>query len=261
MAVIVKTEREIELMRESCRKLATVLCELKSFIRPGVSTLDISYKGEEIINKLGGKSNFKNYRGFPAAVCVSVNDEVVHGIPKASRILAEGDIVSIDTGMIWKGYHSDAARTFGVGKISEEDEKLIRVTRDSFFEGVKHAVNGERLYGISNAIDDYVTPHGYGIVRDLCGHGIGRALHEEPEIPNFRQNRQGIKLCSGMTLAIEPMINAGTYKVKWLSDKWTVVSADGSKSAHYENTVLVTDGEPDILTLLSNDSEPDFGGM
>lgn len=256
MAVIVKTDREIELMRQSCHKLHTVLCELKEFIRPGVSTLDVSNKGEEVINKLGGVSNFKNYRGFPAAVCVSVNEEVVHGIPRADKILNEGDIVSVDTGMIWQGYHSDAARTFGVGQISEEDRQLIMATRQSFFEGIKYAVDGGRLYDISAAIDDYITPFGYGIVEDLCGHGIGRNLHEDPEVPNFRQDRKGLKLCKGMTLAIEPMINAGTYKVKWLRDGWTVIAADKSKSAHYENTIAITDGEPEILTLLSDDSEP-----
>lgn len=258
MAVIIKTQREIELMRQSCQKLFTVLCELKHFIKPGLSTLDISNKGEEVINKLGGTSNFKNYRGFPAAVCVSVNEEVVHGIPKADKFIDEGDIVTVDTGLIWKGYHSDAARTFGVGKISEEDKRLITATRQSFFEGIKYAVDGGRLYDISAAIDDYITPFGYGIVEDLCGHGIGRSLHEAPEIPNFRQNRRGMKLCKGMTLAIEPMINAGTYEVKWLSDRWTVVSADGSRSAHYENTIVVTESEPEILTYLSEDSEPDL---
>lgn len=258
MAVIIKTQREIELMRQACSKLSTVLCELKYYIKPGLSTLDISNKGEEVIHKLGGISNFKNYRGFPAAVCVSVNEEVVHGIPKADKFIDEGDIVSVDTGLIWKGYHSDAARTFGVGKISKEDAQLITATRQSFFEGIRYAVDGGRLFDISAAIDDYITPFGYGIVEDLCGHGIGKNLHEEPEVPNFKQTRKGMKLCKGMTLAIEPMINAGTYEVKWLSDRWTVVSADGSKSAHYENTIAITEKDPEILTYLTEDSEPNL---
>ena len=261
MAIVVKTSREIDLMRESCHKLHTVLCELKSFIKAGVSTLDVSDKGEEVIRKLGGVPNFKNYNGFPAAVCVSVNEEVVHGIPSKDKILQEGDIVSVDCGLIWQGYHSDAARTFGVGQISEEDKKLIIETRQSFFEGIKYAKDGGRLYDISNAIDNYISQFGYGIVQDLTGHGIGLNLHEDPAVPNFRQSRRGPRLQKGMTLAIEPMINAGNYKVKWLKDGWTVVSADGSRSAHYENTIAVTEGEPEILTLLSDDSEPDFGGM
>jgi len=184
-----------------------------------------------------------------ASICVSVNDEVVHGIPSKHRILQEGDIVSLDAGLIYKGYHSDAARTHAVGEISPEAQKLMDVTKQSFFEGIKFAKAGNHLYDISNANDDYVTPFGYGIVRELVGHGIGTHLHEDPQIPNFRQKKKGILLEPGMTLAIEPMINMGRADVCWLDDDWTVVTEDGSYSAHYENTILITEGEPEILTL------------
>ncbi|MBQ1849679.1 MAG: type I methionyl aminopeptidase [Lachnospiraceae bacterium] len=249
MAVTIKSEREIELMRESCRLLAIVHKELEQAVRPGISTKDIDDLGESIIRKMGCIPNFKNYNGYPASICVSVNDEVVHGIPTKTRILQEGDIVSLDAGLIYKGYHSDAARTHGVGKISPEAQKLIDVTRESFFAGVKMAKAGNRLYDISNAIDAYIKPYGYGIVRDMVGHGIGTKLHEDPQIPNFAQKRRGFKLEAGMTFAIEPMVNMGSWEVEWLDDDWTIVTADGSLSAHYENTVLITDGEPEILTL------------
>lgn len=251
MAVTIKSQREIDLMRESCRLLAKVHEELGQAIEPGISTLDIDRLGEKLIRGYGCIPNFLHYNGFPASICVSVNDEVVHGIPRADRILREGDIVSLDCGLIYKGYHSDAARTYGVGKISPEAEKLITETRNSFFEGIKYARKGNHLHDISNAIDDYISRFGYGIVEDLVGHGIGTSLHEDPQIPNFRQRRRGLKLQAGMTLAIEPMINMGRADVEWLDDDWTVVTEDGSISAHYENTILVTDGEPEILTILS----------
>ncbi len=250
MAVTIKSEREIELMRESCRILAMVHEELGKFIKPGISTWDIDALGEKLIRSYDCIPNFLNYNGYPASICVSVNDEVVHGIPTKTRILQEGDIVSLDAGLIYKGYHSDAARTYPVGQISEEAKQLIEVTKQSFFEGVKYAKAGYHLNDISAAIEDYCTGFGYGVVRDLVGHGIGTSLHEEPQIPNFRQWRRGIKLRPGMTLAIEPMINAGDYAVEWLDDDWTVVTLDGSLSAHYENTVLITDGEPEILTII-----------
>ena len=250
MSVTIKSAREIELMREAGRLLAEVHEELAAFIKPGISTKDIDKLGEKLIRDRGCIPNFLNYHGYPASVCVSVNDEVVHGIPNKHRILQEGDIVSLDAGLIYKGYHSDAARTYGVGTISKEAQQLIDVTRQSFFEGIKYAKAGNRLHDISNAIAAYAESFGYGVVRDLVGHGIGTELHEDPQIPNFRQIRKGMKLMSGMTLAIEPMINAGTWEVCWLDDEWTVVSEDGSLSAHYENTVLITDGEPEILTLL-----------
>ena len=249
MAVTIKSAKEIELMRESCRLLGIVHQEMEQAIKPGISTKEIDILGDTLIRKLGCIPNFKNYNGYPASVCVSVNDEVVHGIPNKHRILQEGDIVSLDAGLIYKGYHSDAARTHAVGQISPQAQKLIEVTKQSFFEGIKMAKAGNHLHDISNAIDAYVKPYGYGIVRDLVGHGIGTALHEDPQVPNFRQLRRGIKLQAGMTLAIEPMINMGTHEVAWLDDGWTVVSDDGSLSAHYENTILITDGEPEILTL------------
>lgn len=249
MAVTIKSAREIELMRESCKILSEVHDRLGEEIRPGLSTWDIDALGEKLIRSYGCEPNFLNYNGYPASVCVSVNDEVVHGIPKKERVLQEGDIVSLDAGLIYKGYHSDAARTYPVGEISGEAKQLIEVTRQSFFEGIKFARAGSHLFDISNAIDRYVSRFGYGIVRDLVGHGIGIHLHEAPQIPNFRQWKRGIKLQPGMTLAIEPMINMGSYEVEWLSDDWTVVTEDGSLSAHYENTVLITEGEPEILTL------------
>ena len=249
MAVTIKSEREIGLMRESCRRLEIVFDELEKMIRPGISTLEIDRAGEKLIRELGGIPNFLNYEGYPGSICTSVNEEVVHGIPSKHRILKEGDIISLDAGMIVEGYHSDAARTYPVGQISEEARKLIEVTRESFFVGIEKAKAGNHLYDISNAIDEYCSSRGYGIVRDLVGHGIGRSLHEDPQIPNFRQKRRGIRLVPGMTLAVEPMITMGTWEVEWLDDDWTVVTADGALSAHYENTVLITDGDPEILTL------------
>lgn len=250
MAVSIKSEREIGLMRDSGKILAEVHARLGEAIKPGMTTLDIDRLGEKLIRSYGCTPNFLNYNGFPASICVSVNEQVVHGIPTDDRILKEGDIVSLDAGLIYKGYHSDAARTHAVGKISEEAELLIERTKQSFFEGIKAAVEGGYLFDISNRIDSYISQFGYGIVRELVGHGIGTKLHEDPQIPNFAQKRKGIKLRAGMTLAVEPMINMGRCDVEWLADDWTVVSADGSLSAHYENTILVTEGEPEILTLL-----------
>ena len=249
MAVTIKSEREIDLMRESCRRLEEVHDELGKFIKPGISTWDIDKYGDELIREREGIPNFLHYNGYPASICVSVNEEVVHGIPRKDRILQEGDIVSLDAGLIYKGYHSDAARTYPVGNVAPEVQQLIDVTRQSFFEGIKMAKAGNHLYDISNAIDAFIKPYGYGIVRDLVGHGIGTSLHEDPQIPNFAQRRRGLKLQAGMTLAIEPMINLGRYDVEWLDDDWTVVAEDGLPSAHYENTILITEGEPEILTL------------
>lgn len=249
MAVSIKSAREIELMREAGKRLAHVHQELENAIVPGMSTREVDELGEKLIRDCGCIPNFLHYNGYPASICVSVNDEVVHGIPKKDRWLKEGDIVSLDAGLIYKGYHSDAARTHAVGKVSEEAKKLMEVTKQSFFEGIKMAKEGNHLFDISAAIDSYVSSFGYGIVRDLVGHGIGTSLHEDPQIPNFSQKRKGVRLQAGMTLAIEPMINAGTWQVNFLRDGWTVVTRDGSLSAHYENTVLVTDGEPEILTL------------
>ena len=249
MAVTIKSEREIGLMRESCRILSGVFDQMAEQLKPGMSTLDVDRIGEKLIRDAGCIPNFKNYNGYPASICVSVNDEVVHGIPIREHIIEEGDIVSLDAGLIYHGYHSDMARTYGVGKISPEAQQLIDVTKQSFFEGIKMAKAGNHLYDISAAIDAYVSRFGYGIVRDLVGHGIGTKLHEDPQIPNFAQRRKGLLLRPGMTLAIEPMINAGGWEVEWLDDDWTVVTKDGSLSAHYENTILITEGEPEILTL------------
>ena len=249
MAVTIKSAREIELMREAGRILAKVHEELGKAIQPGMSTLDIDRLGEKLIRGFGCVPSFKNYNGDPASICVSVNNEVVHGIPNKHHIIQEGDIVSLDAGVIYKGYHSDAARTHAVGQISPEAQKLIDVTRQSFFEGIKFAKAGNHLNDLSSAIQAYAESFGYGVVRDLVGHGIGSHLHEDPEVPNFSRNRKGIKLVSGMTLAVEPMINIGTPNVEWLDDDWTVVTKDGSLSAHYENTILITDGEPEILSL------------
>lgn len=252
MSVTVKSQREIELMKEAGKILGTVLNDLCKEIKPGMTTHRIDQLGEEMIRSYHCIPSFLNYQGYPASICVSVNEEVVHGIPSKKRILHEGDIVSLDAGVIYKGYHSDAARTVGVGEISKEAEQLIEVTRQSFFEGIKFAKEGCHLHDISNAIAEYNESHGYGIVRELVGHGIGSNLHEDPQIPNFRQEKRGIRLYEGMTLAIEPMVTAGNYNVKWLDDDWTVVTADKSLAAHYENTVLVTKDGPVILSLVED---------
>jgi methionyl aminopeptidase len=249
MPISIKSDKEIELMQESGRILAKVLDELEGYVVAGVSTHDINKKCHEIIKSYGCIPSFLNYNGFPASLCISVNDEVVHGIPSKENILREGDIVSLDCGVIYKGYHSDAARTLPVGEITGDAKKLIEVTRQSFYEGIKFAKEGKHLHDISEAIQKYVESFGFSVVRDLVGHGIGRNLHEEPQIPNFKQRNRGPKLVSGMTLAIEPMVNAGRYDVYWMDDDWTVVTEDGSLSAHYENTILITDGEPRILTI------------
>ena len=249
MAVTIKSAREIELMRQAGKILASVHEELGKAIRPGMTTLDIDRLGEKLIRGHGCIPSFKNYNGYPASICLSVNDEVVHGIPSKHRVLREGDIVSLDAGVIYRGYHSDAARTYGVGAISPEAEQLIRVTRECFFEGIKFAKAGNHLNDISTAVQAHAEKFGYGVVRDLVGHGIGEHLHEEPEVPNFAQKRKGIRLVPGMTLAVEPMINIGRPDVVWMDDDWTVVTDDGSLSAHYENTILITEGEPEILSL------------
>ena len=249
MAVTIKSPREIELMREAGRILAKTHEELAKNLRPGMSTWDIDHMGEEIIRSYGCIPSFKNYNGYPASICVSVNDEVVHGIPHKEHFLDEGDIVSLDAGVIYKGYHSYAPRTYGTGEIDDDAKKLIEVTRQSFFEGIKFAKAGNHLNDISAAIQKYAESFGFGVVRDLVGHGIGSHLHEDPEIPNFARKRKGILLQPGMTLAIEPMITEGSYEVVWLDDDWTVMTEDGGWAAHYENTILITEGEPEILSL------------
>lgn len=253
MSVTIKSPEQLELMREAGKILAKVHEQLGKELKPGMSTYEIDRIGEEMIRSFGCIPSFKNYCGYPASVCVSIDEEVVHGIPSREKFIQEGDIVSLDIGVIHKGYHSDAARTHAVGTVSKEAELLMERTRQSFFEGMKYATAGRHLHEISRAIGDYAESFGYGVVRDLCGHGIGTHLHEDPDIPNFRQFRRGIKLRPGMTLAIEPMINIGTADVAWLDDEWTVVTQDMSLSAHYENTIIITDGKPEILTL--TDSE------
>ena len=247
--VTIKSEREIELMREAGRILAKVHEELGRTLVPGMSTKEIDRMCEDMIRSHGCVPSFLNYQGFPASVCISINDEVVHGIPDKHRYLEEGDIVSLDTGVIWKGYQSDAARTHMIGEVSGEARKLVEVTQQSFFEGIKYAKAGNHLDDISKAIQEYAESFGFGVVRDLVGHGIGTEMHEAPEIPNFAQRRKGIRLAAGMTLAIEPMITAGRYDVVWEDDGWTVVTEDGSLASQYENTILITDGEPEILSL------------
>ena len=247
--IIIKSKREIELMREPCKVTAEMLEDLAGFIRPGVSTMDISEFVEKRITGHGMTPTFKGYGGFPEAACVSVNEEVIHGIPNASRKLKEGDIVSIDVGATYKGYNSDAARTYPVGVISAEDQKLIDVTRQSFFEGIKYAMEGFRIGDIGHAVQQYAESFGMGVIRDYTGHGTGTRLHEDPFIPNYGKPGKGAKIERNMTLAIEPMIALGSYDVRVLGNEWTVVTVDGRKAAHYENTILVTDGEPEILTL------------
>lgn len=249
MPISIKSAREIELMTEAGRILAIVHEEMKKALKPGMSTKDIDRLGEEVIRSYGCIPSFLNYNGYPASVCVSVNDEVVHGIPSRKHIIKDGDIVSLDAGVIYKGYHADAARTHAIGEIAQPAKDLIKITEECFFEGIKYAKEGNHLFEISAAIGKYANERGYGVVRDLCGHGIGSHLHEAPEIPNYEMNRKGPKLRKGMTLAIEPMINVGTWEVDWLDDDWTVVTRDGSLSAHYENTVLITEDEPVLLTL------------
>ena len=249
MPITVKSSREIELMTEAGRILEIVHKELEKALHPGMTTKAIDRLGEEIIRSYGCIPSFLDYNGYPASICVSVNDEVVHGIPSEHRIIREGDIVSLDAGVIYKGYHSDAARTHCVGEVSKEAQDLVRVTRECFFEGIKYAKEGNHLFDISGTIGRYAEERGYGVVRDLCGHGIGTALHEAPEIPNYEMKRKGVLLKAGMTLAIEPMINIGGWEVDWMDDDWTVVTRDHSLSAHYENTVLITENEPKLLSL------------
>ncbi|MCR5468295.1 MAG: type I methionyl aminopeptidase [Lachnospiraceae bacterium] len=249
MAITVKTESQIELMRAAGNILGRVHLELSKELKEGMSTKDIDVLGEEIIRSYGCEPSFLGYQGYPASVCVSVNEEVVHGIPSAKRIIKDGDIVSLDIGVIYKGFQSDAARTHGIGEISAKARRLIADTRESFFRGIEPAVAGNHLHDISNAINHYAVRHGYGVVRDLAGHGIGRNLHEDPIVPNYRQVKNGPLLKSGMTLAVEPMLNIGSYAVKWLDDGWTVVTADRTLSAHYENTILITEDGPEILSI------------
>ena len=248
MGIFIKNDEQISLMRYASRVVARTHEVVAKHIRPGITTGELDKIAEEFIRSQDCTPSFKGYRGFPNSICVSVNDEVIHGVPGLRR-LKNGDIVSIDLGVCYKRFHGDAARTHPVGKVSEKHLKLIAVTEQSFFEGIKHAKDGHRLHDISNAIEDYVEAHGFSIVQEWCGHGIGRQVHEDPQIPHTRQEKRGPRMARGMTLAVEPMINAGSYEIDTAKDTWTVVTKDGEYSAHYENTLLITDGEPDVLTI------------
>lgn len=247
--IVIKSEREIELMREANQIVAETHLLLAEVIKPGITTAEIDRIAEEHIRKRGAIPAFKGYQGFPATVCVAINEQVVHGIP-GSRSLEEGDIIGLDLGAIKNGYYGDAARTLPVGKVSPLAEKLIEVTREALNQGIAQAREGNRLSDISHAIQIYAESHGFSVVREYVGHGIGREMHEAPQVPNYGQSGRGPRLKKGMTLAIEPMINAGRYEVKLMSDRWTVVTADGSLSAHYEDTIAITSGEPLILSRL-----------
>ena len=248
--VYVKSDDELGLMRRAGRLLAEVHEVMREAVRPGISTLELDEIGEKAIRDRGGIPNCKGYEGYPNAVCISVNEEVVHGIPRADRFLEDGDIVSLDTGLILNGWHSDAARTWGVGTIVPELTMLIDTAKECFEAGCRKARAGNRVNEIGNAVYKTARSRKCGVVRDLTGHGIGRSLHEDPPVPNFRRIIPGIRLQKGMTICIEPMITLGTWQVGWLDDDWTVVTIDGSPSAHYEITVVITDGEPEILTRL-----------
>ena len=247
--IIIKSNKEIALMRSAGKIVAETLLLVEEKVRPGITTAELDRIAEEFITKHGAKPSFKGLYGFPASLCISVNEQVVHGIP-GGYVLKDGDIISVDCGANINGFHGDAARTFGVGNISEEANKLINVTKESFFKGIEYAKVGNRLTDISHGIQSYVEASGFSVVRDFVGHGIGRVVHEDPEVPNYGRPGRGPKLVEGMALAIEPMVNVGSYKVKTLSDDWTVVTSDGSLSAHYENTIVILPDGPEILTLI-----------
>ena len=248
MAIIVKSPRQIEFMREAGKITAGARSIARQAIAAGVTTAEIDREVYNFITKSGATPSFLNYGGFPGSACISVNEELIHGIP-GKRIVRKGDIVSVDVGAKIHGFHGDCAGTYPCGEVSEETKRLIEVTRQSFFEGIKYAKAGNRLGDISAAIQEYVERHGYSIVREYVGHGIGANLHEDPSVPNYGTKGRGPRLVKGMTLAVEPMVNMGAAAIKVLDDDWTVVTRDGSLCAHYENTILITDGEPEILTM------------
>jgi len=247
--IIVKSASEIQKMRESGRIAAAAMEKTLYAVRAGVTTQELGQIAEEVFSRMGAKASFKGYNGFPGAICASVNDQVVHGIPGPRR-LEEGDIISIDLGAIFHGYHSDMARTVGVGRIAPEARRLIDVTRESFFRGIAQARAKNHVVDIGRAVQEYVEQNGLSVVRDLVGHGIGQKLHEAPDIPNFVGRSKGPALRAGMTLAVEPMVNLGAADVQWGKDGWTVTTVDGAYSAHYENTIAITEGEPELLTVL-----------
>jgi len=246
--IFIKNDKEIDLMRAAGRVVAETLLLIEQKVKPGITTKELDIIAEEFIVSKGAKPSFKGLYGFPAALCISVNQVVVHGIP-GGYVLKDGDIVSVDCGAFLNGFHGDAARTFAVGNISEEARKLIKVTEESFFKGIEKAKVGNRLTDISHEIQNYVEANGFSVVKEFVGHGIGRVVHEDPDVPNFGRPDKGPKLVKGMALAIEPMVNVGNFKVKTLNDDWTVVTSDGSLSAHYENTIVILPDGPEILTL------------
>lgn len=246
--IIIKSSREIDLMRQAGKITAGARTIARQMVEPGVTTQQIDREVQKFITKSGATPSFLNYGGFPASACISVNDEIIHGIP-GSRVIHEGDIVSIDVGAKYKGFNGDCAGTFPCGTCSEEAMRLIKVTRQSFFEGIKFAKVGYRISDIGHAIQEYVESFGYSVVREYVGHGVGAKLHEAPEIPNYGKPGHGPRLMKGMTIAVEPMVNVGGLEVRVLDNDWTVVTVDGSLSAHYENSILITDGEPEILTI------------
>jgi methionyl aminopeptidase len=248
--IIIKSQKEIALMREAGCIVAETLEGLRARAKPGASTLDLNNFAHEFITKRNAKPAFKGYRGFPASICTSINDEVVHGIPSAKRILREGDILSVDVGAIHQGYVGDAAATFPIGNVSDRANRLLEATEAALWAAIAQARKGNYLEDVSGAVQDYAEARGYSVVREYVGHGIGRSMHEDPQIPNYRQGKKGPQLKPGMTLAIEPMINEGVSETQTLRDKWTVVTKDGGLSAHFEHTVLVTEDEPEILTRL-----------
>ncbi len=253
--IVIKSVEEILLMKEAGAVTAEILHKLPEIIKPGISTKAIDEYIEEYILSKNMIPAFKGYNGFPASACISVNEEVVHGIPSETKVLKEGDIVSVDVGTIYKGYYSDAARTYPVGKIEDRAQKLIDVTRESFFRGLEFCREGNRLSEVSRAIQDHIENNGFSVVRDFVGHGIGKNMHEEPQIPNYLSGGRGPKLVAGMALAIEPMVNEGGWQVKATPDNWTIKTKDGSLSAHYENTVIITQEEPCVLTEFREESE------
>ena len=245
--ITLKSAHEIDLMRRAGKITAAARALAGEMVRPGVTTREIDSAVEHFIRQQGAVPSFLNYNGFPASACISINDEVIHGIP-GDRVLQDGDIVSVDVGAYVDGFHGDCAATFACGTISPEAQRLIDVTRQSFFEGIRYAREGYRLYDISAAIQEYVESNGFSIVREFVGHGIGAHLHEDPAVPNYGRKGRGPRLLRGMTLAIEPMVNAGKADIWQLNDGWTVKTQDGKYAAHYENTILITNGEPEILT-------------
>ena len=245
----IKSRQEIDKMRAAGKILAETFLALEEHIKPGITTYELDSIAKKFIKSNNALCSFKNYNGYPANICTSVNEQVVHGIPSKSTVLSDGDIVSIDIGVLYQGFHGDSAKTFAVGNISDEAQRLIDVTKESFYRGLLKATTDNRLFDISAAIQNYVEDNGFSVVRKLVGHGVGSALHEDPEVPNFGTAGRGVRLLPGMTLAIEPMVNMGTYDVDTLSDNWTVVTADGRLSAHYEHSVLITANGPELLTV------------